>query len=54
MTLKRQLKRIEQGLRGMLDSFVLLDGTTYYYDRLETHKELFLYAYDVELGTAEK
>jgi hypothetical protein len=34
MTLRRQLKRIEEGLRGTLESFVLLDGTRYYYSRL--------------------
>jgi hypothetical protein len=54
MTLKGHLKRIEQSLRGMLESFELLDGSTYYYDRLETHKELFLHAVDVQLGEAEK
>ena len=54
MTLKGHLKRIEQSLRSMLESFELLDGSTYYYDRLETHKELFMHAYDVQLGDADK
>jgi hypothetical protein len=54
MTLRGQLKRIEQRLRDTLESFVLEDGSRFYYDRLETHKELFLYAYDVQLGDAEK
>jgi hypothetical protein len=54
MTLRGHLKRIEQTFRGMLESFELLDGSTYYYDRLETYKELFLHAYDVQLGEAEK
>jgi hypothetical protein len=54
MTLKAQLKRIEQSLRGTLESFVLEGGSRFYYDRLETHKELFLYAYDVQLGDAAK
>jgi hypothetical protein len=54
MTLRRQLKRIEQSLRGTLESFVLEDGSRYYYDRLETHKELFLYACDVQLGRGDK
>ena len=40
--------------REGLKSFELVDGTTYYYDGLETHKELFLYAYDVQLGAADK
>jgi hypothetical protein len=54
MTLRGHLKRIEESLRGMLGSFELLDGSTYYYDRLETHKELFLYAYDVQLGRGDE
>jgi hypothetical protein len=54
MTLKGHLKRIERSLRGMLESFELLDGSTYYYDRLETHKQLFLHAYDVQLGRGDK
>jgi hypothetical protein len=37
-----------------LESFELLDGSTYYYDSLETYKELFLHAYDVQLGDAHK
>jgi len=37
-----------------LESFELLDGSTYYYDRLETYKELFMHAYDVQLGDADK
>jgi hypothetical protein len=53
MTLKGHLKRIEQSLHDMLESFELFDGGTYYYDRLETHKELFLHAYNVQLGDAD-
>lgn len=37
-----------------LESLELLDGSTHYYDRLETYKELFLHAYDVQLGDAGK
>jgi hypothetical protein len=48
------LKRLERSSREDLESFELLDGSTYYYDRLETYKELFLHAYDVQLGEAEK
>jgi hypothetical protein len=54
MTLKGHLKRIEQGLRGTLESFVLEDGSRYYYDRLETYKELFVHACYVQLGDADK
>src|SRR5215218_7297282 len=48
------IRRLERDARGHLESFVLLDGSTYYYDRLETYKELFLHAYDVQLGDADK
>src|SRR5215203_1276847 len=48
------LKRLERGASEDLESFELLDGSTYYYDRLETYKELFLHAYDVQLGDADK
>jgi hypothetical protein len=44
--LRGWLKRLERGAREDLESFELLDGTTYYFDRLETYKELFLHAYD--------
>ena len=48
------IRRLERDARGHLESFELLDGSTYYYDRLETYKELFLHAYDVQLGDADK
>src|SRR5215208_1298158 len=48
------IRRLERDARGHLESFELLDGSTYYYDRLETYKELFLHAYDVLLGDAHK
>jgi hypothetical protein len=48
------IRRLERDARGHLESFELLDGSTYYYDRLETYKELFLHAYDVQLGDAHK
>jgi hypothetical protein len=54
MTLKGHLKRIERALRGTLDGFVLEDGTRYYFDPTETYKEMFLHAYDLQLGDAEK
>ena len=54
MALKGQLRRLEQSLRGTLESFVLEDGTRYYFDPIETYKELFLHAVDVQLGEAEK
>lgn len=42
MTLRRQLKRLEAGLRGSLRSFVLEDGSRHYYD--PTSGERFLHA----------
>jgi hypothetical protein len=52
--LRGWLKRLERGARENLESFELLDGSTYYFDRLETSKELFLHAYDLQLGRGEK
>lgn len=48
------IRRLERGAQEDLGSFELVDGSTYYYDRLETYKELFLYAYDVQLGMGDK
>ena len=48
------IRRLERDARGHLESFELLDGSTYYYDRMETYKELFMHAYAVQLGDAEK
>jgi hypothetical protein len=42
MTLKGQLRRLERGLRGTLESFVLEDGSRYYYD--PTSGECFLHS----------
>jgi len=48
------IRRLERDARGHLESFELLDGSIYYYNRLETSKELFMHAYDVQLGDADK
>jgi len=48
------IRRLERAASEDLESFELLDGSTYYYDRMETYKELFLHAYDVQLGDANK
>jgi hypothetical protein len=48
------IRRLERHASEELESFELLDGSTYYYDRLETYKELFLHASDVQLGDADK
>jgi hypothetical protein len=42
MSLRGWIKRLERRAREDLESFELLDGSIYYYDRLETYKELFL------------
>jgi hypothetical protein len=44
MTLKGQLRRLERGLRGTLESFCLEDGSRYYYD--PTSAECFLHSMD--------
>jgi hypothetical protein len=48
------LGRLQHEASKDLEGFELLDNSTYYYDRLETYKELFLHAYDVEIGDADK
>jgi hypothetical protein len=48
------IRRLERAASEDLESFELLDGSTYYYDRLETYEELFLHACDVQLGDADK
>src|SRR5215207_6762430 len=48
------IRRLERDARGHLESFELLDGSTYHCDRLQTYKELFLHAYDVQPGDTEK
>jgi hypothetical protein len=53
MGLRRWMKRLERDASEDLESFELLDGITYYYDRLETYKEQFLHACDMQLGRGE-
>jgi hypothetical protein len=54
MGLRDKMKRLERTASEDLESFELLDGSTYFCNRLETHEELFMYAYDVQLGDADK
>jgi hypothetical protein len=54
MGLRNLIRRLERSALEDLDSFKLRDGSIYYYDRLETHREMFLHAYDVQLGDAAK
>jgi hypothetical protein len=53
MSLRGAIKRLERRAREDLESFELLDGSTYYYDPLETYKELFLHACELQLGKGE-
>jgi hypothetical protein len=47
------IRRLERDARGHLESFELLDGSTYFFDRLETYGELFVHACDLQLGRGE-
>jgi hypothetical protein len=53
MGLRGWLKRLERAASEDLESFELLDGSTYFYDRLETYGELFVHACDLQLGRGE-
>ena len=44
------IRRLREALRGNLESFELLDGSRYWYDPQEVHKQLFLCAYGLQLG----
>jgi hypothetical protein len=54
MGLRNLIRRLERSAAEDLESFELWGGGVYYYDRLETSKDLFLHAYDVELGECDK
>jgi hypothetical protein len=54
MGFRSKLKRLKRAASEHLESFELLDGSTYYYDRLETSKELFLHACDLQIGEADR
>jgi hypothetical protein len=47
------LRRLERNASEDLESFELLDGTTYYYNHLNSYKVLFLHACDLQLGRGE-
>jgi hypothetical protein len=46
MPLRSWIKRLEHAALGGLASFELVDGSRYYYDRLEAAKETFLHGMD--------
>ena len=43
MGLREWIKRMERAAKGDLESFELLDGSRYYFDRLETHRLMFMH-----------
>ena len=47
---RRLIRRLENAVRGDLDSFALLDGSRYYFDLRETSKVLFLHALGLQMG----
>jgi len=51
MGLRDKLRRLQKAAEGELESFELLDGSRYYYDTIETARELFLHSYDCHLGS---
>jgi hypothetical protein len=48
------LGRLERTASENLESFELLGGTIYYFDRLETYGEVFMHGRDVLLGDASE
>jgi hypothetical protein len=50
MGLRDQLRRLKRDARGDLESFVLLDGSRYYYDKSEVDKQLFIHTYYLQIG----
>jgi hypothetical protein len=50
MGLRDKVKRLERASREDLASFELLDGSRFYYDPIETAKDLFLHSLDCGLG----
>jgi hypothetical protein len=44
------IKRLRRQASDHLESFELKNGSRYYYDRTQALAELYLYAYDRELG----
>jgi hypothetical protein len=48
--MRRWIKRLEHAARGDLERFELLDGSQYFYNATEVHKQLFIHACDLQLG----
>jgi hypothetical protein len=54
MGLKGRLASLKRKAAEGLESFELLDGSIYYYDKMEAFKEMWLHCHDLELGRGEK
>jgi|SRR5829696_6976233 hypothetical protein len=52
--LRGRIKKAEREARGDLDSFLLLDGSRFWFDATEACEELFLHAYHLGLGRVEE
>jgi hypothetical protein len=52
MGLKAKLAQLKRKANEGLDSFELLDGSSYWFDKMEAFEEMWLHAYDVQLGDA--
>jgi hypothetical protein len=50
MGLKDQLRRLKREASGDLERFELLEGSRYYHDTAEVHKQLFVHSYDMQVG----
>jgi hypothetical protein len=48
--LRGLVAKLRRDARGEFDCFTLKDGSTYRYDRMQAMGDLYLYAYDYELG----
>jgi hypothetical protein len=51
MGLREKLRRLEEAANGEIESFELRDGSRFYYDYLQTTKEMFLHS--VKCHTAD-
>jgi hypothetical protein len=54
MGLKAKLAQLRRKANEGLDSFELLDGSSYWFDKMEAFEEMWLHAYDVQLGDARE
>jgi hypothetical protein len=46
MALRDKLRTLEKAMRGTMDSFVLRDGTRYYFDKNEAYGDAFMFFSD--------